>query len=142
VTVYSATGLKPVDLFGTLDPYCTFHVNDIKNPELARTSVVENNSNPKWNETHFVLLNNLQDLLCFNILDWNDGRSDSEVGVSTLDLKEVEENNGAIEGLTLPIVRSGKTVGEIKADVRYFPVSVPETKEDGTVVPVAESSKF
>ncbi|CEP18365.1 hypothetical protein [Parasitella parasitica] len=140
VTIYSANNLKPNDLFGSLDPYCTFHVGNVHNAELARTTAIENTSHPKWNETHFVLLNSLNDILCFQILDRNNGRNDAEIGVANLDLKDVEENDGAIEGLNLVVLRSGKPVGEVKADVRYFPVSKPEKLEDGTVVPAADSN--
>lgn len=38
-------------------------------------------------------------------------------------------------------MRGGKPVGEIKCDMRYFPVSKPDKKEDGTIIPPAESSK-
>ncbi|OBZ83487.1 Uncharacterized protein PYUK71.03c, partial [Choanephora cucurbitarum] len=141
ITLYSATGLKPNDIFGTLDPYCVFHVGNIHNPELARTSTVENNNNPKWNETHFLLLNNLNDTLFFQIMDRNTGRNDVEIGTATLNLKEIEENQNAIEGLNLLVYRSGKPVGEIKADGHFFPVSKSEKNEiDGTIVPAVESN--
>lgn len=140
VTIYSASNLKPNDLFGSLDPYCSFRVGNVHNPELARTTAIENTSHPKWNETHFVLLNSLNDILCFQIMDRNSGRNDAEIGVANLDLKDVEENDGGIEGLNLVALRSGKPVGEVKADVRYFPVSKAEKLEDGTVIPPAESN--
>lgn len=140
VTIYSANGLKPSDLFGSLDPYCVFKVGDLNNPELDRTAAIENTSNPKWNETHFILLNNLNDIFSFQIMDRNSGRNDAEVGVANLSLKDVQESDNAIEGLNLVVLRSGKPVGEIKADVRYFPVSLPEKKEDGTMLPAAESN--
>ncbi|KAI7888150.1 C2 domain-containing protein [Mucor mucedo] len=140
VTIYSAHGLKANDLFGSLDPYCCFKVGDINNPELGRTTAIENSQNPKWNETHFVLLNNLNDMLCFQVMDRNSGRNDAEIGVANLALKDVEEAQNAIEGLNLVVLRSGKPVGEIKADVRYFPASKPEKKEDGTVIPAVESN--
>ncbi|RCI05087.1 hypothetical protein CU098_011999 [Rhizopus stolonifer] len=141
VTIYAAHGLKPSDLFGSLDPYCIFRVGDIHDPEQARTKAIENNNNPQWNETHFILLNSLNDTLCFQIMDRNTGRNDSDVGVATLALKDVEENQNALEGLSLMVLRSGKPVGEIKADVHYFPVSKPEKNEqDGTIVPAVESN--
>ncbi|KAI9485787.1 MAG: C2 domain-containing protein [Benjaminiella poitrasii] len=141
VTIYSANSLKPNDFFGSLDPYCTFHVNNTQTAELARTSTIENTSNPKWNETHFVLLNNLNDILCFQIMDYNNGRNDAEIGVANLDLRDVNETEEkALEGLNLVVLRSGRPVGEVKADVRYFPVAKPEKKEDGTVIPAVESN--
>lgn len=140
VTIYSAAGLKSNDILGSLDPYCVFKVGDIHHPELARTSYIENTQNPKWNETHFVLLNNLNDILCFQVLDRNVGRKDVEIGVANLNLKDVDENQNAIEDLNLTVLRSGKPVGEIKADVRWFPVSKPEKKKDGTIIPAVESN--
>ncbi|KAI9258242.1 C2 domain-containing protein [Sporodiniella umbellata] len=140
VTLHSAQGLKPHDLFGSLDPYITFHVDNVNNTELARSSAKENSSNPKWNETHFLLINNLNGILCFHVWDRNTGRGDSDLGVANLDLKDIQENQNAIEGLNLVVLRSGKPVGEIKADVAYFPAAKPEKKEDGSIVPAAESN--
>lgn len=39
------------------------------------------------------------------------------------------------------VLRNGKAVGELKADIRYLPVSKPEKKEDGTIIPPPESGK-
>lgn len=140
VTVYSASNLKATDLFGTLDPYITFHIANVHNAELARTSAVEDTSNPKWDETHFVLLNNLNDSIYLQVMDRNAGRKDSPVGIASFDLKEVAEANNVVEGLNLVVYRSGKPVGEVKCDMRYFPVSQPQKKEDGTIVPPAQSN--
>ncbi|KAI8976019.1 C2 domain-containing protein [Pilobolus umbonatus] len=140
ITMYSANGLKPNDRFGTLDPYCSFHLNNIHNPELARTSAIENSSDPKWNETHFLLLSNLHNILCIKVMDKNSGRNDVEVGVANLDLNDLGDSQNGIEGLNLTVFRSGKPVGELKADVRYFPASKPEKKEDGTILAIADSN--
>jgi hypothetical protein len=40
------------------------------------------------------------------------------------------------------VLRNGKAVGELKADIRYLPVSKPEKKEDGTIIPPPESGKL
>lgn len=42
----------------------------------------------------------------------------------------------------LTVLRNSKPVGEIKADVRYLPVSKPEKKEDGTIIPPPESGNI
>lgn len=47
------------------------------------------------------------------------------------------ENNRSCRSLA--VLRGGKTVGEVKCDLRYFPVARPEKKEDGTVIPPPES---
>lgn len=43
---------------------------------------------------------------------------------------------------TLKVLNSGKSSGEIKCDMRYFPVSTEEKDEDGSIIPAAESSKY
>lgn len=140
VTVYSASGIKSGDMFGTVDPYITFHTGNTKNQELARTSAIENTTAPRWNETHFILLNSLKETLCLQLMDRNVGRKDATLGVANLELKELEENTNMLEGLNLIALRSGKAVGEIKADIRYFPTAKPTTLENGTVEPPAASN--
>lgn len=39
----------------------------------------------------------------------------------------------------MKVLNSGKSTGDIKCDMRYFPVSVEEKEEDGTIIPAAES---
>ncbi|KAI9485092.1 C2 domain-containing protein [Zychaea mexicana] len=140
ITVYSATNLKAADLFGSLDPYITFHIGNAHNAEMGRTSAFEDTNNPKWDETHFVLLNNTNETVYLQVMDRNSGRKDSAVGVASFDLKELANNDNAVSGLNLSVQRSGKPVGEVKCDMQYFPVSKPEKKEDGTIIPPAESN--
>ncbi|KAJ2964405.1 hypothetical protein NQZ79_g602 [Umbelopsis isabellina] len=140
ITIYSASNIKGNDVFGSVDPYITFHTGNPKNKELARTSAIENTSSPRWNETHFILLNSLNDSLCLNLMDRNVGRKDSSLGIVNMELKELAENENTLEGLNLVALRSGKSVGEIKADIKYFPVAKPNTLEDGTVEPPVASN--
>lgn len=43
---------------------------------------------------------------------------------------------------SLPVLRKGKTCGELKCDLQYFPCNLPDKEEDGTVIPPVESSKY
>lgn len=140
VTVYSASGIKSGDMFGSIDPYITFHTGNSKNKELARTSAIENTTSPRWNETHFILLNNLKETLCLQLMDRNAGRKDTSLGVVNFELKQLEENDNTLEGLNLIALRGGKAVGEIKADIKYFPTAKPTTLENGTVEPPPSSN--
>ncbi|KAI9277156.1 C2 domain-containing protein [Phascolomyces articulosus] len=140
ITVYNASNLKAADLFGSLDPYITFHIGNVHNAEMGRTSAFEDTNNPKWDETHFVLLNNLNDSVYLQVMDRNSGRKDSAVGVASFNLKELESSDNIISGLSLSVQRAGKPVGEVKCDMQYFPVSKPEKQEDGTIIPPAESN--
>ncbi|ORZ23286.1 C2 domain-containing protein [Absidia repens] len=138
ITLYSGSNLKAADFFGSLDPYVSFHVGNIHNAAISETKSIEDTSNPKWNETHFVLLNNLNQSIYFQLMDRNFGRKDAQVGVANLELTSFE-TDPIMEGKNLVVLRNGKPVGELKADIRYLPVSKPEKKEDGTVIPPPES---
>lgn len=39
----------------------------------------------------------------------------------------------------MTVLRNSKPVGELKADIRYLPVSKPVKKEDGTIEPPPET---
>lgn len=97
--IHSATGLKDNDLFGTLDPYITLHVGNPNNAELGRTKTIEDNRNPKFDESLFVLLNHTNDMLVLEVMDRNTGRSDSSIGTCTFDLKALSDSDNLIEGL-------------------------------------------
>ncbi|CAO3617263.1 unnamed protein product [Cunninghamella echinulata] len=140
LTIHSCNGLKVTDLLGSIDPYITVHVGNENSPELARTRVIENNKNPVFNQVLYILLNGLTESLFLTIKDRNTGRKDGVVGVSCFDLKELAENENNLEGLNLKVLNSGKSTGEVKCDMRYFPVSVEEKDEDGTIIPAAESA--
>ncbi|KAG1468857.1 hypothetical protein G6F56_003596 [Rhizopus delemar] len=140
VRIHSATGLKDNDLFGTLDPYITFHIGNEKNAEVGRTKAIEDNHNPKFDETMFILLNHTKDILLLDVKDKNVGRSDTSVGLCTFDLKKLDEADNVVEGLSLPVLKKGKMCGEVKADFHYFPVNLPDKEEDGTVIPPQESN--
>lgn len=99
LTVHAGSGLKLGDFLGSLDPYLTVHLGSDKSPELGRTQCIEANNNPQWNETLFILLNSPMETLYLNVLDRNVGRKDGEVGVASLDLKELADNDNSLDGL-------------------------------------------
>ncbi|KAI8365587.1 C2 domain-containing protein [Blakeslea trispora] len=138
--IHSATGLKDTDLFGTIDPYVTIHVGNSSNAELGRTKCIEDSRNPRFDETLFVLLNTVNETLVMELMDRNVGRADSSLGTCIFDLKSLSDSDNVIEGLSLPVLKKGKTCGEVKCDLQYFPVNAPNKQEDGTVVPAVESN--
>ncbi|KAI8372518.1 C2 domain-containing protein [Choanephora cucurbitarum] len=138
--IHSATGLKDVDLFGTIDPYITIHVGNSNNAELGRTKCVEDSKNPRFDETLFVLLNTVNETLVLELMDRNVGRTDSSLGTCIFDLKTLADSDNVVEGLSLPVLKKGKTCGEVKCDLQYFPVNAPTKQDDGTVVPAVESN--
>jgi Ca2+-dependent lipid-binding protein len=95
--------------------------------------------NPTWNETKFILVNCLTDHLVLTMMDYNEFRKDTELGASLFELSKLDVD-ATQDGQCLPILKDGKTKGELRCDVAYFPVLKPLVNESG-VQELPESSK-
>ncbi|KAI5842793.1 C2 domain-containing protein [Tricharina praecox] len=138
VTIHRANGLKNSDKFsGTPDPYAVVTIN--QRAELARTKTVHESTEPKWNETKYIILSNLNDSLDLQFFDYNEIRKDKELGVASFALEQLK-TDPEHENINLPIVSNGKPRGNIMFDVRFFPVLEGRILDDGTKEPVPESN--
>ncbi|GAA5905720.1 hypothetical protein JCM8208_000876 [Rhodotorula glutinis] len=138
VTVHNGRGLKATKLgAGAPDPYIAFSISG--RAELARTKIKKNTSTPHFNETHYVLLNSLNDSLTMTVWDYNDRRNDSNVGTVSFDLKSLADD-GEQPGLLGEVILDGKPRGQVKYDVNYFPVLKPAKLADGTLEPIPETT--
>ncbi|KAI9844655.1 MAG: hypothetical protein M1838_002093, partial [Thelocarpon superellum] len=62
VTIHGAQGLKNPDKFsGSPDPYVAISLNS--RDVLGKTKIVKENTNPKWNETKYIILTSFKDSL-------------------------------------------------------------------------------
>ncbi|KAF4123506.1 Ca2+-dependent lipid-binding protein, contains C2 domain [Geosmithia morbida] len=139
VTLHGANALKNTDNFaGTVDPYVSVTLN--QRNELARTKTVEDNSNPRWNETHYIVLNSFTDSLDLQVFDKNDFRKSKMLGVASFPLENVEELN-VHENLRLEVISDGKVRGNVSCDLRFFPVLEPTKNEEGVEEPPPESNQ-
>ncbi|KAI0533871.1 C2 domain-containing protein [Xylaria digitata] len=138
VTVHGAHGLKNSDKFsGNPDPYAVLTLN--KRAPLTRTKTVHDTSDPRWNETHYVIVTSFNDSLDIMIYDYNEIRKDKELGAASFPLERLEEIN-VYENERLEVIANGKARGVLNADVRFFPV-LEETKlPDGKIEPPPETS--
>ncbi len=119
ITLHGAQGLKNPDNFsGTTDPYAVISLNN-RQP-LAQTKVIKDNANPRWNETHYVIVTSFNDSVDIKVLDYNDFRKDKELGVATLQLEDLEELNEIINE-DLEIVSDGKARGLLSCDFSLLP---------------------
>ncbi|BFZ64699.1 Tricalbin-2 [Saitoella coloradoensis] len=138
ITVYAAKGLRNPDRFsGHPDPYCRLSIN--QHAELAKTKVIRDSSNPRFNETKYLLVTSLNDALTLEFLDFNDYRKDKSLGVASFDLKKLEED-AEMENQQLPVVYNAKERGSVNFDIAYYPVLKPTKNEDGTEEPVPETT--
>ncbi|KAL2144777.1 hypothetical protein VTI28DRAFT_8539 [Corynascus sepedonium] len=139
ITLHGAMGLKNTDKFaGTPDPYAVVSIN--KRQPLAQTKVVKENANPRWNETHYVIITSLNDSLDVEVFDYNDIRKDKKLGSASFSLENVEEVYEH-ENERLELKHDGKARGVVLADIRFFPVLEPTQLEDGSTEPPPESNQ-
>jgi Ca2+-dependent lipid-binding protein len=96
--------------------------------------------NPTWNESKFLLVNNLTGNLVLTIMDYNEFRKDTEIGTTLFELAKLNED-ATHDDLSTPILKDGKQRGELRFDVAYFPVLKSQVNESG-VEELPESSTF
>ncbi|KAJ2907046.1 putative c2 domain-containing protein [Zalerion maritima] len=138
VTLHGAQGLKNSDSFaGSVDPYAILTLNRRK--ALAQTKVVKDTANPRWNETHYIIITSFNDSLDIQVFDYNDIRKDKELGVASFALENIEDNN-IYENENIEVVSDGKARGMLSCDIRFFPVLEENTLSDGKVEPPPETN--
>lgn len=139
ITVHSASKINASD--STLNPFIRFYLD--KAQELEKTSVIENSRTPHWNETRFLLLNNLESILTMELRTSNNTKkAGKRLGRANFDLNDLREDNDMeLDNLELPVLRHGKFISNLRVDMKYFPVSKPTPNSDGTFIEAAPSSK-
>ncbi|KAL2023456.1 hypothetical protein VTK56DRAFT_2452 [Thermocarpiscus australiensis] len=139
VTLHGAQGLRNTDKFsGTPDPYAVISLN--RRQPLAQTKVVKENPNPRWNETHYIIITSFNDSLDIDIYDSNDIRKDKKLGAASFPLENLEELYEQ-ENERLELNHDGKARGVLLCDIRFFPVLEPTKLEDGSLEPPPESNQ-
>ncbi|KAI1333108.1 C2 domain-containing protein [Xylariaceae sp. FL0255] len=137
VTLHGAQGLKNPDNFaGNTDPYAVLTLN--KRAPLAQTKTIRDTPNPRWNETHYVIITSFSDSLDIMVYDYNDYRKDKELGVASFPLERIEEFE-TYENERLEVIANGKARGVLNADFRFFPV-LQATEVDGKSEPPPETN--
>lgn len=137
VTVFNAQGIRGSEAIGnTIDPYVIFSINNRN--ELARTKTIPDTKNPTWNETKYILVNNLTEALTLSFFDYNDHRKDKLIGNFNIPLETLEETPDQ-ESLSGEIQDSGKPRGMVNYELHWFPVLEGRKLDDGTVEPPPET---
>lgn len=138
VTLYNGRNLRGSDAIGnTVDPYVKLILGS--QGELARTSIKSDTSNPRWNETKFILVRSLADPLLMEVVDFNDVRKDKTIGEVTFPLEKLDSDPEA-ENQIGKVIRNGKERGDLIFDARFFPILTGKTLDDGTVEPPPQIS--
>lgn len=138
ITIHGAQGLKnPDKLAGEPDPYAVVSLN--ARDALAKTKIIKENANPKWNETKYIIVTSLKDSLTLQIFDYNEYRKDKELGTATFPLENLEKISEH-DNEQLEVMSNGKARGIVSADIRFFPVLEGRKLEDGKQEPPPESN--
>lgn len=138
VTFHGAQGLKNTDkLAGTPDPYAVVSINN--RDALGKTKTVQQNANPRWNETVNIIITSLKEPLTIQVYDYNEYRKDKELGVATFNLDQLETED-EFENQQLEVMAGGRPRGLVQCDIRFFPVLEGQKMEDRTEMPPPESS--
>ncbi|KAL0077106.1 C2 domain-containing protein [Phycomyces blakesleeanus] len=141
ITVYSASPISNCEdlICEPANPFIRFYIDHAQ--ELGRTSPKEKTLEPQWNETHFLLLNNLTSQLCLELRDHNPGSKDRRLATGIYDLRELDaENKYDQEGVNVVLLRDGKSISDLRVDLHYLPISKPIKNIDGTIEPAVESN--
>ncbi|KAI8389419.1 C2 domain-containing protein [Blakeslea trispora] len=138
VTVHSCSRIKASD--AQLNPFIRFYLDAAQ--ELEKTSICENTTSPHWNETKFLLINNLESILNMELRTSNNtkkaGKKLAKTQFNLVDLKHKKDNE--LDNLVLRMERHGKHISDLSVDMRYFPVSKPIEESDGTFIEAEPSN--
>ncbi|CAJ0651989.1 14937_t:CDS:2, partial [Entrophospora sp. SA101] len=88
--IISAKKLRNVERFGTSDPYVKLTI--LGQAELGRTKVIDDSLDPVWDETHYLVLKTLSEVLKFEIYDANEFTADKLLGIATFSLNSLIDN--------------------------------------------------
>lgn len=136
ITLHGAQGLKNPDNFsGNPDPYAVVTLN--KRQPLAQTKTIRDTPNPRWNETHYIIVTSYNDSLDIEVFDYNEFRKDKPLGTASFPLENVEEVYEH-ENERLEVKSGGKARGALMCDIRFFPVMEPTKDENGVEEPLPD----
>ncbi|VVT56770.1 uncharacterized protein SAPINGB_P005257 [Magnusiomyces paraingens] len=137
VTVFNGHGIKGSEAIGnTIDPYIVFSINN--RAELARSKILRNTKNPVWNDTRYVLVNNLSESLTMALFDFNDIRKDKLIGNLNVPLETLESKPDQ-ESLSGEIRDGTKSKGAVNYEMHWFPVLEGRKLDDGSTEPPPDS---
>lgn len=116
----------------SINPYVQLKVSGNASID-EKTKVKKSINDPVFLETKYLLVNTLDNnFLTFNVYDFVSDKPDDRligsVEVPLVDLLQKEVQTGLVKN----IVESGKTVGKIEFDLRYFPVLDSVVLDDGS----------
>ncbi|CUA76200.1 Protein Ycf2 (chloroplast) [Acorus calamus] [Rhizoctonia solani] len=139
VTIFDARGLKGAKIGGgTPDPYVSLTINN--RAEMARTKFRRSTYNPHWGEVKFLVINSLTETLNLAVLDHNDHRKDTELGIASFELSILTED-ATQEGLIRKVLKDGEE-RDITVNSKGHRVSNHKRVESADTVRTAQTGQM
>lgn len=125
--VRGAQGLVNLEAVGDVDPY----VRVVQNGKAkAKTSVIENTSNPIWNDVFFLPIANEHQHILMEMIDAEPEGKDRPLGSCAITVKDFLKKNpdgtflaydGSNEIIEQPVLYNGKSYGTMTYSVSFVP---------------------
>lgn len=136
VTITSAQDLDSSDFItNTVDPYVYFK-SEKPSPGAQtdlRTTIKSDVKNPVWNETKYLLLNDLNQKLTITCFDFNDLRKDTLIGNVEISLQEMLQNP-VMENVSSDLMNGLRSKGKLTYSMHWFPVIKEKDEMEADVV--------
>lgn len=136
VTIKSAKDLQSPSLIsGTVDPYILFKPEKPSPGAQTdlRTTIKANVESPVWEETKYILLNDVNQKLTISCFDFNDLRKDSLIGSVEISLQELLQNP-VVEDASSDLLHGLTAKGTLQYSMHWFGVIRDQNDEDADVV--------
>jgi Ca2+-dependent lipid-binding protein len=111
--MHKATDVKNVEatLGGKSDPYAQLKV---RGQITDRSTIVNNNLNPVWNEILYCPVRSLKDKITIEVMDYQNNGKDRSIGTTEIELHELARESG---DSTLPYTAKGRKLRRAKLDL-------------------------
>ncbi|CAN3357854.1 hypothetical protein DICA2_C15016 [Diutina catenulata] len=116
----------------TMDPYLKMAFD--KKKILATTTTKMDTADPSWNETFYIPVKSLADPLLIACYDYNDVRSDKQVGIVQMDL-EMLEKQPQQDHIVQTLTSNSRPVGELSFGLKYMKCLEATLAADGAFTP-------
>lgn len=144
VTIASAQDLNSSGFVtNSVDPYICFKPEKPSPGAQAdlRTTIKSNVKSPVWNETKYLLLNDLNQKLTISCFDFNDLRKDTIIGSVEIDLREMLQNP-VMENVTSDLMRGLQREGRLNYSLHWFSVKKEKDEMNGDVVVTDNGARY
>lgn len=144
ITITSAKDLQTSEFTAsTLDPYVYFKTERPSPGSQCdmRTTIKSDIKSPVWNETKYILLNDLNQRLTLSCFNFNDARKDTLIGNVEINLKKLMQDP-VVTDLSSDLKHGNHTKGKLFYSMHWFPVVETREQENSDAVRYQNKNSF